>query len=255
MTKILLFDLDGTLLRSDKTISPATFAAIETVRNKGILIGISTARSVLTAGSYLQQLRPDLAITGSGALVCWQGEEIYRVEFTEEETRSLIARARELAGADCEITVDTVAQYFENYHTWVHDPSMGETIHTDYENFNERAQKFCAFLKNGDLAPLLAQCVDDCHYVRFSGTDWYMFTRTGVSKARAMEAFSRRSGIPMADMCAFGDDYSDMEMLKLCGRGIAMGNAIEPVKAIADEVIGTNDADGIAHYLANIYDL
>lgn len=253
MEKVLLFDLDGTLLRSDKTISPNTLAAIDKVRQQGVLIGISTARSRRTAGQFLRQLCPDLAITGSGALVHWQGEEIYRSEFTEAETRTLIAKARELAGEDCEMTVDTADDYFENYHTWVHDPSMGATTHTDYENFNERAQKFCAFLTDGRLAAPLAESVPDCHYVRFSGTDWYMFTRTGVSKAKAIEAFSRHSGIPTADMCAFGDDFSDIEMLRLCGRGIAMGNAIDPVKAIADEVIGSNDAEGIADYLARQY--
>lgn len=249
MERVLLFDLDGTLLRSDKTISPNTLAAIDKVRQQGVLIGISTARSVLTARCFLEEIRPDLTITGSGALVLWQGEQIYRVEFTVEETRTLIAKARELAGEDCEMTVDTIDRYFENYHTWVHDPSMGETIHTDYKNFHERAQKFCAFLNDETHAAPLAASVPDCHYVRFSGTNWYMFTRTGVSKAKAIEAFSRRSGIPTSAMCAFGDDFSDIEMLQLCGRGIAMGNAIPPVKAIADEVIDTNDADGIAKYL------
>lgn len=255
MEKVLLFDLDGTLLRSDKTISPRTLAAVRAVREQGVLIGISTARSILTAGRFIDALSPDITITGSGALVLWQGEPIDRVEFTEEETRTLIAKARELAGADCEMTVDTVDKYFENYHTWQHDPSMGATIHTDYENFHERAQKFCAFLHNEAHAALIASSVPDCHFVRFSGTNWYMFTRTGVSKAKAIEAFSRRSGIPTADMCAFGDDFSDIEMLRLCGRGVAMGNAIDPVKAIADEVIGSNDADGIAEYLTSRWQL
>ena len=50
-------------------------------------------------------------------------------------------------------------------------------------------------------------------------------------------------------MTAFGDDLADIGMLKLCGKGIAMGNAIDAVKEAADEVIGTNDADGIAIYL------
>ncbi|MBD5520522.1 MAG: HAD hydrolase family protein [Lachnospiraceae bacterium] len=51
---------------------------------------------------------------------------------------------------------------------------------------------------------------------------------------------------------AFGDDYADIGMLKLCGRGIAMGNAINEVKEEADCVIGSNDEDGIAEYLAAI---
>ncbi len=49
---------------------------------------------------------------------------------------------------------------------------------------------------------------------------------------------------------AFGDDYADIGMLKLCGKGIAMGNAINEVRNIADLVIGSNDENGIAEYLS-----
>ena len=66
-----------------------------------------------------------------------------------------------------------------------------------------------------------------------------------------MEVCSK-CGITAQEIIAFGDDYSDVEMLKLCGRGIAMGNSIESVKDIADQVIGTNDEDGIATYINSI---
>ena len=53
-------------------------------------------------------------------------------------------------------------------------------------------------------------------------------------------------------MIAFGDDFSDMGMLKLCGKGIAMGNAIPQVKEIADDITLTNDEDGVAVYLESL---
>lgn len=56
-------------------------------------------------------------------------------------------------------------------------------------------------------------------------------------------------GIGTKDIFAFGDDYADIGMLRLCGKGIAMGNAIDEVKREADLVIGSNDKDGIAEYL------
>lgn len=52
------------------------------------------------------------------------------------------------------------------------------------------------------------------------------------------------------NITAFGDDYADIGMLNLCGTGIAMGNAISEVKEQADLIIGSNDEDGIAEYLA-----
>ena len=50
-------------------------------------------------------------------------------------------------------------------------------------------------------------------------------------------------------MISFGDDYSNIGMLKLCGKGIAMGNAIEEVKRVASDITLTNDEDGVAIYL------
>ena len=61
--------------------------------------------------------------------------------------------------------------------------------------------------------------------------------------------------ISIEDIVAFGDDLVDIGMLQLCGKGIAMGNALQEVKNIADIVIGTNDEDGIAQWLEENYGL
>ena len=61
--------------------------------------------------------------------------------------------------------------------------------------------------------------------------------------------FCAVSGISAEEITAFGDDYVDIGMLKLCGLGIAMGNAIDEVKEAADRVIGDNEEDGIAEFL------
>ena len=69
------------------------------------------------------------------------------------------------------------------------------------------------------------------------------------------ESLFRLSGYRLSvadEITAFGDDYADIGMLNLCGTGIAMGNAISEVKEQADLVIGSNDEDGIAEYLAAI---
>ena len=89
--RLLLFDLDGTLLRSDKTISIRTLEVLQKYRNAGILIGVSTSRSELNALSFVEELRPDVLIASGGALVKYHDEYIYRAEFSAEETRRMIA--------------------------------------------------------------------------------------------------------------------------------------------------------------------
>lgn len=78
--------------------------------------------------------------------------------------------------------------------------------------------------------------------------DW----RATHRQSRLQQAL-KHAHIPLEQIFAFGDDSVDIAMLKLCGKGIAMGNAISAVKAIAGEVIGSNDEDGAAQFLLERY--
>ena len=113
--KLLLFDLDGTLLRSDKTISQKTLKSLQKCRQQGMLIGVSTSRGEANALSFTEQLQPDVLIASGGALVKYKGEYIYRAEFSKKEIRRMIATAREVCGVDCGITIDTVDSFYRNY--------------------------------------------------------------------------------------------------------------------------------------------
>lgn len=98
--KLLLFDLDGTLLQSDKTISKRTLQAINKCRERGVLVGISTSRAEHNCMAFLPELTPDLFIASGGAVVKFRDTYIYTAEFSVEETRSMIACARQICGAD-----------------------------------------------------------------------------------------------------------------------------------------------------------
>ena len=92
--KLLLFDLDGTLLQSEKTISTRTLSALKKCRENDILIGVSTSRSEQNSLVFLNELMPDILISSGGALVKYKTEYIYRAEFSEEETKVMIDMAR-----------------------------------------------------------------------------------------------------------------------------------------------------------------
>lgn len=252
--KLLLFDLDGTLLRSDKTISEVTLKVLQGCREKGILIGISTSRGEQNALSFIEELQPDLLIASGGALVKYKGEYIYKAEFSEEETRRMIAIAREVCGVDCEITIDTVESHYWNYKIdpKKQDHSWGDSIYTDYTDFEQSSLKMCVEIFEESQAMRLQELLNECDCTRFSDGYWYKFTKKSATKERAIMEVCSVCGIKTEQIMAFGDDYADIGMLALCGKGIAMGNAINEVKEKADCVIGSNDEDGIAAYLAAI---
>lgn len=249
---MLLFDLDGTLLRTDKSISPGTLAVLKKCKEKGILTGVSTSRSEKNSMRYIKEVMPDVLIASGGAVVKFRGEYMFTSEFSVEETAEMIRIAREICGKDCEITVDTLDDHFWNYHIDPKqqlDPSWEGSIYTDYADFREKALKICVEIHEPETADRLVKQFSDCDCVKFMDGDWYKFTRKTATKETAILKMCELCGISVDNITAFGDDLVDIGMLKLCGTGVAMRNALEEVKAAADIIIGSNDEDGIAEYL------
>lgn len=251
MRGLLLFDLDGTLLRTDKSISDRTLIMLERCRKAGYIIGVATSRGEQNCLAFLGELNPDILITSGGALIKEKNEYIYKAVFSAERTKELIQTAREVCGKDCEITIDTIDTHYWNYKTDPQktDQSWGETVWTDFSDFSEEALKVCVEIPDEKNAGLLEKQLSDCDSLRFSDGFWYKYTKKGVTKENSIRIVCDFCGITEADIIAFGDDYADIGMLKMAGIGVAMGNAIDDVKAVADKVIGTNDEDGIPIYL------
>lgn len=249
--KLLSFDLDGTLLQTDKTISAKTMNALQKCRELGVMIGVSTSRSVQNSMFYISKLSPDIIIASGGAVVKNNDEYIYTAEFTNDETRNMIATARKICGVNCEITIDTLEEHFWNYKIDPNnlDANWGDSIYTDYSEFGEKALKMCVEIFDKEKANELAKYLRDCDCVKFSDGEWYKFTKREATKENAILRMCQELNITVEDIIAFGDDYVDIGMLKLCGVGVAMGNAIDEVKSVADVVIGGNDEDGIVEYL------
>ena len=251
--KLLLFDLDGTLLQSDKTISQRTLSVLRKCRQEGILIGVSTSRSEQNSLVYLNELMPDILISSGGALVKYGTEYIYKADFSVAETNAIIDLARSVCGNDCEITIDTIDAHYWNYKIDPKklDQSWGDSTYTDFSDFAECALKICVEIFEQDKANELAERLSDCDCIRFSDGYWYKFTKKNVTKENAIMKITEVCGFGTESIIAFGDDFADIGMLELCGLGVAMGNAIEEIKEKADIVIGSNDEDGIAVFLEN----
>lgn len=132
------------------------------------------------------------------------------------------------------------------------DKSWGNSIYTDFSDFNYSALKMCVEIFDEKVAKKLEQSLPDCDCVRFSDGFWYKFTKKNATKEDAILHICKKCGITIDEIVAFGDDYADIGMLKLCGMGIAMGNAIDEVKKVADYVIGDNDNEGIGRYLKSV---
>lgn len=126
----------------------------------------------------LSELKPDILITSGGALVKYNKEYIFSAEFTAEETRQAIAKARKVCGDECEIANDTVKTHYWNYKIdpMKLDQSWGLSIYTDFSDFQEKTLKMCVEIFDSNAAEQLKRQLDDYDCIRFSDGYWYKFT-------------------------------------------------------------------------------
>ena len=261
---LILTDLDGTLFHNDKTISDYTKRVIAEAQKQGVLFGISTARARVNAIKFLDGLSPDVLITNGGGMVTYfetpdsfrkeklaAGKKIYSCEFSVQEVRTLIKTAFEVCGADIIMSVDNEVGLYSNS-----KDELGDKFWTfdDFSDFKEPGMKVCFQTLDKEKITKIASSVglEQVDYLPFSDIPWYKLSKKDATKERAIEALCKYLNIQASQIAAFGDDYNDIGMLKLCGKGIAMENAIAEVRQVADEVCASNEEDGVAKWIERL---
>lgn len=249
--KMIVTDLDGTLLRSDKTVSERTLRAFEKCRASGIIIGAATARSKYSARKYLGLLKPDFIISNGGGLADIGGKIVYKSMLDSAAVSGIIKRCREIQPYG-EITVETDEGYYWNYKEKPPaDSDYGNAVYCDFSDFDRPAYKITAELeREADMYGITAE-FPSCGCLSFTGELWRRFANKDADKVSALKIIAERLGVSADTIAAFGDDLNDIEMLEYCGIGIAMENAVEAAKQAADYVCGTNDNDGAAEFTEN----
>ena len=248
MIKLILTDLDHTLLRQDGSISDETLSVIKECRSRGILFAIATARYWIGAEKYIDLLKPDFEITTDGTLIHSNNECLYSCEFTEKETNRIVRSLLE-AVPESEITVAHGKTVYWNSQHIAESEKLHKAVFNDYSTeLTVRANKIVAELREDTLAKKISKEIG-CRLLCSRGEQWYSFLPSGSGKTEAIKALSKITGIDIKDIAAFGDDSNDVEMLKFCGRGVAVANAVPEALDAADEITLSNDEDGVAHWL------
>ena len=250
MIRMILTDLDHTLLKQDGSISEKTLQVLAACRAKGIRFAIATARYWIGAERYIDLLNPDYEITTDGTLVHSHGRCIYSCALSVYETNAIISGiAKAVPGA--EITAACGKTVYWNSRHISESEKLHKAVYCDYSSpLDVQANKIVAELPDEAVARKTA-AENHCKLQCYRGEKWYAFMPASSGKTAAIKALAETSGISLEDTVAFGDDLNDIEMLKLCGMGIAVANAIPEVRKAADEITRSNDEDGVAAWLAD----
>ena len=248
MIRMILADLDHTLLREDGSISDETLSILRRCRERGVLFTLATSRYRIGAERYARLLEPDYEITADGTQIYAGQECIFRSELSEQDT-SFIIRSILAAAPDTEITMAAGETVYWNSRHIAASEKLHKAVYCDFTPPPAtRVSKIAARLPDADAARRIANAAG-CRLQAYRGESWYAFLPAGAGKTAAGRALAACSGIPPEDMAAFGDDDADIGMLRLCGTGVAVANAAPAVLEAADDVTLSNDRDGVALWL------
>lgn len=245
--KMIVTDLDGTLLKDDKTISQYTADVLEKVRRKGVLFIIATARPIRAVKQFLPFLKYDAAIFHNGAVVVNGSARMSG--FGIKDPLTLVSGILN-KNPQSRISVESDDVMYANYpaeETW---PGVEYNRTSDFNEIEGFvADKIIIELSSpseiDEYTPLLPKNL----YAQLSENRVAMIMNKEATKTNEIKMIAAHYGISMDEIAAFGDDLNDIDMLKSCGTGIAVANALDEVKAAADEVCESNENDGEAVWI------
>lgn len=261
MIKLIALDIDGTLFSSSHQISPATKAALMKAHDQGIVLMLASGRTI--HGLRQLALRNGLpldhmVLIGSNGAVVAEGEKetvIY------EETMDLeVARALIKAVQPFPVTVmiphqqDLVVRDEKDQLALieVETECLTMVVMPDLSAIDFRPNKVVLSAEAPALLALRDAIQDDfIGKVNFmiSGSIYMDLMIPGINKGTGLKHYCELSGIDLTEVIAFGDNYNDLELIETAGIGVAMGNAVDALKAVADRITSSNDEDGIAEIL------
>ena len=258
--KILCSDLDGTLLTTKNDVSDFTINEIQRIKNKLkiVLVSARMPKSML----YLQNrlgVESELIICYNGALILDGQKELLSITIPHELTKALfkITKTYKIKLGlyykdDWFVSKDSERVQKEIHHTKA-EPVFQETSQTlaNWEKENTGAHKIMLMgtkTSTDAVFPLLvAELGDQLHFYRSNDTLIEVAPKK-ISKLSAISTLLKPNE-SLQDVIAFGDNYNDMEMLSKVGCGVAVANAREEVKVIANHVTLKNTENGVAHFI------
>jgi Cof subfamily protein (haloacid dehalogenase superfamily) len=263
---LIAIDLDGTLLKNDKTVSLRTKNALQKAMALGHKVCIATGRPYLSSLPYYQELKLTTPIVNfNGALVHHphdKGFGVYHSPLDLPTAQEIIRTCEEFAAQNIMAEVlddayiresDQVAEFILGGKKSIRTGNLLEILRENPTSILVHPQAHNAEELRDALQKKHAEVIEQ----RSWGAPWNIIEiiRYGLHKAVGLQRIAAYFRIPPERIIAFGDEDNDMEMIQYAGHGVAMGNAIEKLKQIADHVTATNEEDGIAEYLEKVLDL
>lgn len=267
--KAIVLDIDGTLLNTGKIISEKTKQALIAAQEKGIKVILASGRPTTGMLELAEQLEmtkyEGFLVSYNGARVtdCLTKKVLFNQAMSIETGQAILEHLKKFDVIPMIDKEDYL--YVNDVYSGMLDLPDGAFNIIEYEarggNFKlseiDDLAAFANFPINKILiaaqpeylqkiAPALHAPFDEIVTAAFSAPFYFEFTDKGIDKAKALNTVFPEMGIHSENIIAFGDGHNDRSIIEYAGIGVAMGNAVDALKEIADDVTLSCDEDGIA---------
>lgn len=262
--KMIGLDLDGTLLTSDKRLTPYTRAVLEKALEQGVVVLVSTGRPISAIPKEILEI-PGMkyAVTSNGARVLdIETQEVLHESMISMETAEQLLDILNDYDAIQEVFIDGISyarsKELEHAYDYFLNPSMAEYVLTTRVQVEDvkavlhekqaRVDKVHGMFRSAEDTQAALEELKKIPGVVIAssiGNNLEM-NKEGTDKGKGLLKLGESLGIKKEEIMACGDGMNDLEMLKAVGFGVAMANGEPQVKEIADYIAEPNDEDGVA---------
>lgn len=263
--KLIAIDLDGTLVRSDQSISQRTIDTLIHVQEMGVKLAIASGRPTYGTAHVADTLRLQdfggyVMSYNGGEIYDWQTKQRLHAQTLDKKLIPYLYSYAQTQGLPIMTYIgkEVVSEVEDN--RYIQYSSMRNRMSIKkVDNFVKAVQEEeivkCIIVGYPDVLPPLEAELQSTLKGRagaFRSEPFFLeIVPQGIDKGKGLSILLNKLGMKREDLLAFGDGYNDIPMLQFAGTGVAMGNAAEEIKKAADEVAPSNNDDGIAIYLEN----
>lgn len=257
--KLITIDIDDTLVNTAKQVTPRVKAALQEATAQGVKVVLTTGRPLPGVQEYLNELGlnhqdDQYAITYNGGVVqTTNGEELGGKELAYSDYLRLREVADEL-GAYLQVeTIDAAYTSAKEINYWasrenflIKMPLIIKPV--DEMDPNDHYVKFMFIGDEADIdswRDALPADVKEAYYIVKSTPQHLEFMHKDATKGSGLLTLVAKLGIDRSETMALGDQQNDVTMIEAAGLGVAMGNAVPEVKAVADVETTTQNTDGV----------
>ena len=242
--KAIITDLDRTLLHTDKSISAYTLDVLNACHRAGIYILAATARPERSVMEYHDLIRFDAMAVTNGARIILPDRVVVN-GLSQDSGRKILTEI--CKHPDIILSVETGDGFYASEDI----PEWSPIVHRGFPELptdGEIYKILVSSIHDSIFRTVEEALTEDAYYTVAGGSLIQIMSRS-ATKWNGVRTMLEAFRVSPEEVVYFGDDYDDIEAIRMCGTGVAVSNAITEVLAVADVVTDSNDEDGVARFI------